>query len=563
MTELGFQERSSWRLGLRARDSSPDSVVFTLESNLSLFSSASASVDRCSFASDSHDHDSFVSEISLQHLAGREGSDFAHSDIWSGPGPNPNESAVRNKKKHSRFGRKREKAKVQDEDSDADIQEPVELDSARNSFSLALKECQDKRSRSEALLKKAASLDVNNASGSSPRLQTVKKSTLSSRRCGTATFPSPGTPNYHIPMQKGWSSERVPFHASATQRHVLPFNNGKALPSKWEDAERWILSPVSGDGTGRASLHVAQRRPKSKSGPLGPPGVAYHSMYSPAAPVFEVGNGGSFMAGSPFSGDGLKIPSSDHGGALFTRTEPCMARSASVHGCSKMQSQSSSMPTQEDKFGGFKDVGTNVSPAVSRRDMATQMSPQGSPCSSPNLRPSFSASTPSTLPITELRTVASSKVDIRDVQVDEHVTVTRWSKKHRALFTGRGSEHVESWKKKEISTQSSTWDISETSKTVSKAKSEEAKISAWENLQKAKAEAAIRKLEMKLEKRRAFSMDKIMSKLRLAQKKAQEMRSSVPPNQTDRVVRTSHKASSFLRTSQMRSLSGCFTCHAF
>ena len=69
MPELGFQEQSSsapeTRSGFRARDASPDSVIFTLESNLSLFSSASASVDRCSFASDAHDHDSIVSEISL------------------------------------------------------------------------------------------------------------------------------------------------------------------------------------------------------------------------------------------------------------------------------------------------------------------------------------------------------------------------------------------------------------------------------------------------------------------------------------------------------------------
>lgn len=58
-------------------------------------------------------------------------------------------------------------------------------------------------------------------------------------------------------------------------------------------------------------------------------------------------------------------------------------------------------------------------------------------------------------------------------------------------------------------------------------------------------------------------MDKIVNKLRLAQKKAEEMRSSVSSNQTDQVVKTSHKASSFLRNSQMRSLSGCFTCRAF
>lgn len=122
----------------------------------------------------------------------------------------------------------------------------------------------------------------------------------------------------------------------------------------------------------------------------------------------------------------------------------------------------------EEKFDAFKDAGTNVSPAVSRRDMATQMSPEGSSCSSPNMRTSFSASIPPTLPVTDLQSISFSKMDIRDVQVDERVTMTRWSKKHKALFTGRGSENVDSWKKKETSTRSSSWEISERSKTVSK-----------------------------------------------------------------------------------------------
>lgn len=65
MAELGFQDQSLLRFGLGARDASPDSVIFTQESNFSLFSSASASVDRCSFASDVHDHDSLASEVSL------------------------------------------------------------------------------------------------------------------------------------------------------------------------------------------------------------------------------------------------------------------------------------------------------------------------------------------------------------------------------------------------------------------------------------------------------------------------------------------------------------------
>lgn len=55
--------------GFGARDASPDSVIFTLESNFSLFSSATASVDRCSFASDAHDRDSLASETSLVRTA--------------------------------------------------------------------------------------------------------------------------------------------------------------------------------------------------------------------------------------------------------------------------------------------------------------------------------------------------------------------------------------------------------------------------------------------------------------------------------------------------------------
>lgn len=241
-----------------------------------------------------------------------------------------------------------------------------------NFFEL-FKECQDRRSRSEALFKKhdrprPASLDLNNAIGngnvSSPRLGlgALKKSTICSRRSGSGSgnFPSPGTPNYlhaGVAMQKGWSSERVPLHTSAARKQVgaavLPFNNGRTLPSKWEDAERWILSPVLGDGTGRASLPATQRRPKSKSGPLGPPGaatVAYYSLYSPAVPLFDGGNSGSFMAASPFStaavgvsaaGNGLMASSDGSSGLPPARTDPCMARSVSVHGCSQMQSQSS------------------------------------------------------------------------------------------------------------------------------------------------------------------------------------------------------------------------------
>ncbi|KAE8665211.1 hypothetical protein F3Y22_tig00112647pilonHSYRG00052 [Hibiscus syriacus] len=574
MAELGFQDQSSARSNYIARDSSPDSVIFTRESHFSVFSSASDSVDRSSFASDAaRDHYSLVSELSL-HLAGREGGDQNESSRGTVPAMKVH--------KPSRFSRKGEKLKVQQAENDAGPPEDDNqlIDSARNSFSVALKECQDRRTRSEALLKnhhkrRQPSLDLNNVSVSSPRLEAVKKNSVATRKSGS--FPSPGAPNYHhhlsAGMQKGWSSEHVSLHNNGGRRQgnaaaALPFNNGRTLPSKWEDAERWIFSPVSGDCGVKQSIAPPLRRPISKSGPLGRPGIAYYSLYSPEMHMLDGGHIGNFMAGSPFSAgvvaaDGLSIHSRNHGGGFAVRTEPCMARSVSVHGCSEVVKTSSlSSQDADENLDAVKDAATDISRTVSRRDMATQMSPQGSTHSSPKESPSVSPSNSSSLPII-LQSIHSSKPEVRDVQVDERVTMARWSKKQRARKTAKSSEIVDDWRKRAVDSRTSIWDMTETAKNISKVKREEAKITSWENLQKAKADAAIRKLEMKLEKKRRSSLDKIMNKLRSAQKRAEEMRNLMLANQAHQVTKAPHKAISLRRTRQKGSLSGCFTCHAF
>ncbi|GFS34234.1 hypothetical protein Acr_00g0032820 [Actinidia rufa] len=105
----------------------------------------------------------------------------------------------------------------------------------------------------------------------------------------SGTYTSPGTPDYQDSnvggIQKGWCSERVLLPSNGSRRHMsaaalMPFNSGRTLPSIWDDAERWITSPVSGLGVSKALLEQPQRRPKSKSGPLGAPGVGCFSNYS-------------------------------------------------------------------------------------------------------------------------------------------------------------------------------------------------------------------------------------------------------------------------------------------
>jgi hypothetical protein len=435
--------------------------------------------------------------------------------------------------------------------------ESQNLDSARSSFSVALRECQERRSRSEALAKKldyqrTVSLDLSNVTSTSPRVVNVKRASVSTNK--SSVFPSPGTPTYLHSMQKGWSSERVPLRSnggrSPPNAGFLPLYSGRTVPSKWEDAERWIVSPLAKEGAARTSFGAShERRPKAKSGPLGPPGFAYYSLYSPAVPMVHGGNMGGLTASSPFSAGVLPETVSSRGSttaAFPQRIDPSMARSVSIHGCSETLASSS----QDDIHESMKDAATDAQ-AVSRRDMATQMSPEGSIRFSPERQCSFSPSSPSPLPISELLNAHSNRAEVKDLQVDEKVTVTRWSKKHRGLYHGNGSKMRDHVHGKATNHEDLT------------CATEEARIISWENLQKAKAEAAIRKLEMKLEKKRSSSMEKIMRKVKSAEKRAEEMRRSVLDN---RVSTASHgKASSFKRSGKKKipSLSGCFTCHVF
>lgn len=534
------------------------------------------------------DHESLVSQITHQ-LSEREEEDtvVGGSDLVFHCRPSPESVRIvaplhSTSSNNSVMSREADKVEGNNRLAHVDDERIQCLDSARSSFSIALEECQERRYRSNAQVNKRpersrqGSVDFNNPMSSissttnlSPRIGGSVKNTGTVFSKKTSNFPSPGTLSYGhciVGVNKGWRSERVPLSRNGNGRHVggassaalLPFNSGRTLPSKWEDAERWIFSPVAGDGAIRTSYQQPQRRPKSKSGPLGPLGIASYSMYSPtAAPVFYEGNNmNNFLEVSPISTGviGVDVLSMHNGGDsgpfATNRGEPCIARSASVHGCTDLVCQSSAAMSQDESLDDLKGLAANTTCAVSRRDMATQMSPACGSNSSPKRRSFFS-------PSMKAHTSGSFKTDVRDVQVDERVTVTKWSKQHKSRTLSRTSDDVDDWGLKAVRTPSSSWQVPETAKNISKAKREEARINAWENLQKAKAEAAIRKLEMKLEKIRFSSMDKIMNKLRSAQKKAHEMRSEVLASQAPRESKPSH------RSHQMGYVGGCFSCDTY
>ncbi|KAK7263132.1 hypothetical protein RJT34_30717 [Clitoria ternatea] len=401
----------------------------------------------------------------------------------------------------------------------------------------------------------------------------MNKSSCSSQNMGS--FPSPGAPYYRERSiigrhnQKGWSSERVSKGSSSgssiSRRHTImgglsltPLSGGRTMPSKWDEAERWICSPpVSAYGESRRRSshgqleqnHHHQRRPKSISGPIVQPGVAaFYSNYSPVMPLRQGLVLRNLMVGSPFS-TGVLAPLA----VSVHHYDDATVFGYDIHKCPELPSDSSSSHlSQDEKRDGRMNEDKEISD-FSRCDKGTQMSPAETENEAHSSPKSCATS------VMDQQDCHSPKSEVRDVQVDSQATIIRWSKRHSTKSTKKDSMHSKHSRDISAEAQTSCWDNDDSTMDNSKLQREEAKIIAWENLQKAKAEAAIRKLEMKLEKKRSSSMDKILNKLRRAQLKAENMRSLMPSQQGNQVSKC--RAFSFSKYVQIWSPSSCFSSH--
>ncbi|KAH9616392.1 hypothetical protein KSS87_018846 [Heliosperma pusillum] len=347
----------------------------------------------------------------------------------------------------------------------------------------------------------------------------------------SGTFPSPESPPGsedgramgHYP--KEWYSERVPQSGYGARKGyaataaLLPFSSGRALPSKWDDAERWISSPVSvgnannyfyGTGVHKGS-HVgykAQRRAKSKSGPLGPAGSGLYGNYNTFSPVLGMGviNGGKWrnsLAGESSAEVGVQLEGLDisrgggssgsGGGGDKGRRRSCPGHDDPEWLNVWTDPFSPSDKHANDDTGTINDNDNDnnnavckeeaiVDRVVSRRDMATQMYPESENSSL------YSANSPSSLLRNNeptMNSIRSPEFEVRDVQIDRQTSGTT---QRRNLQMDEANDNF---------SYSSTI-VNEDDK-MFKLQREKARINAWENLQKANAESAIQKLEIKRE----------------------------------------------------------------
>jgi hypothetical protein len=120
----------------------------------------------------------------------------------------------------------------------------------------------------------------------------------------------------------------------------------------------------------------------------------------------------------------------------------------------------------KEKLRGQQELTSAISSPIIKKDAATQMSPDDSISSSPKARQSCSS-----LPTGHLIKESNShipKPEIRDVQVDDQVTVTRWSKRHVTRGSDKRSTNIIEWRKKTTEPRAPSFDEKESERCVSK-----------------------------------------------------------------------------------------------
>uniref|UniRef100_A0A0V0HBQ3 Putative remorin-like n=1 Tax=Solanum chacoense TaxID=4108 RepID=A0A0V0HBQ3_SOLCH len=102
------------------------------------------------------------------------------------------------------------------------------------------------------------------------------------------------------------------------------------------------------------------------------------------------------------------------------------------------------------------------------------------------------------------------------------------------------------------------WEESEKSKVDNKAQKKLSKVAAWENKQKAHLDAKLKKLEVRLEQKKAEYAEKMKNKEALVHKEAEEKKATVEAKRGEQILKTEEMAAKYRATGQNpKKLLGC------
>ncbi|KAJ3675535.1 hypothetical protein LUZ60_004577 [Juncus effusus] len=338
---------------------------------------------------------------------------------------------------------------------------------------------------------------------------------------GTKKLEGPGTPGR-------------PIFFSFSPGHLYRKN----VPSKWEDAEKWLVGTGSCNNSPVHGVKTQEPLKSSRlSGGLEKKGGANKAFVE--KPVLRAQN-------EVFLKD------------KFTENT---------------EQQQDTEPLNETFiFKNEISVPTKLE-VINKRDIGTEMTPLGSSKTSRCPTPIISTSpvrhnTPEgrSGPLVPYNSNAPQFKDFNFVQFESN-----WSSKaEEEEEVSKSLRHFEmscesdfSGENKRVDSRVCLWEEEERTKSCIRYQREEAKIQAWVNLESAKAEAQSRKLEVKIQKMRSNLEEKLMKRMANVQRKAEEWRAASQLQHLQQLQKASQNAQKIKSSyfSSNNKTCGCFSCN--
>lgn len=373
------------------------------------------------------------------------------------------------------------------------------------------------------------------------------------------------------------SASSFEFHrGERTSQHQVAGPFFRHVPSKWNDAEKWIVNRQA------MNQSVIKKGLRNQGGRQMIP----NWMRIPETAINQVGE--TKMVDSSGS-------STQNVVEKFSFDPRCSQANAGTNGVSRSREERNHY---EGCVSEVPIAETTVIPAiqsVSMRDVGTEMTPIPSQDPSRTGTP-LGATTPSLSPMSSMpstpkrgaptSTPADATTD-GETGLKEKACKTELSEKELQIKTRKeiaalgvqlGKMKIVSWAsqaetdpgtpslkaremdqlvKAEYVARAAAWEDAEKSKHIARYKREELKIEAWESHQRAKFEAKMREIEAQVERTIALAQDRMLEKTALASQRAEAKRAAAEARRNYQAAKTSQQVEKIRQTGHVPSHHRC------
>ncbi|XP_010499560.1 PREDICTED: uncharacterized protein LOC104777058 isoform X2 [Camelina sativa] len=336
-----------------------------------------------------------------------------------------------------------------------------------------------------------------------PRLQQYRKGDLS-----MASHMMRPQEDENLDYDSNASSSSFEFHRArgerSNQNHGSRAYPSRQMPSKWNDAEKWIMS--------RQNM-VMRKNGQGNRVPVRvvPDNAGYEHNKSRMDSCHYGGN--SLIDQSAQSNDLVdttKVSSHDNtiGGPAIRSV--CMR---------DMGTDMTPIPSQEPS----RSV-TPVDATTPLRSPTSSLpsTPRGGQQQDSSLSQDQSKNTRRELSEEEEKAKTRREIVALGVQLGK-MNIAAWASKEEEE-NNKKNEDAEEAQKIEFEKRATAWEEAEKSKHNARYKREEIRIQAWESQEKAKLEAEMRRIEAKVEQMKAEAEAKIVKKIAMAKQRSEEKR---------------------------------------